>query len=202
MTGILDYVITAKFEGVERVFKNTSAIERWRNYVRPRLANMLISRRFDISAKGTTLIAFHSSTPMVGVDMWSIKGITDENAKILTTWFNSTLNLLATLVYRTETRGAWMKLHEYTMKETPVLNPDALSKNDRKTLLDLFNDIQNESFPSLLQQLKDRFPVRVKIDKAGLKILGFSDDEIDRILDYLYPALANEIEQLKTLMQG
>ncbi|MFQ6086460.1 MAG: class I SAM-dependent DNA methyltransferase [Candidatus Bathyarchaeia archaeon] len=202
LTDILDYVIIAKFEGIERVFKNTSAIERWRNYVRRRLANLLISRRFDISAKGTTLIAFYSSTPMVGVDMWSIKGITDGNAKILTIWFNSTLNLLATLVYRTETRGAWMKLHEYAMKETSILNPDVLSQNDRKTLLDLFDDIKSESFPSLLQQLTDRFPLRVKIDKAVLKILGFGDDKIDRILDYLYPALAKEIEQLKTLMQG
>jgi len=27
-------------------------------------------------------------------------------------------------------------------------------------------------------------------------------EEINRVLDYLYPALANEIKQLKTLMQG
>jgi len=31
---------------------------------------------------------------------------------------------------------------------------------------------------------------------------GFGVDEIDRILDHLYPALANEIQQLKQLMQG
>jgi len=31
---------------------------------------------------------------------------------------------------------------------------------------------------------------------------GFGVGEIDCILDYLYPALANEIQQLKTLMQG
>jgi hypothetical protein len=42
----------------------------------------------------------------------------------------------------------------------------------------------------------------VEIDRTVLGVLGFSDDEINRILDYLYPALANEIEQLKTLMQG
>jgi len=42
----------------------------------------------------------------------------------------------------------------------------------------------------------------VAIDKAVLGVLGFGDDEINRILDYLYPALANEIQQLKTLMQG
>jgi hypothetical protein len=28
-------------------------------------------------------------------------------------------------------------------------------------------------------------------------VLGFGDDEINRILDYLYPALANEIQQPK-----
>jgi len=53
-----------------------------------------------------------------------------------------------------------------------------------------------------LKQLKDKFPARVAIDKTVLKVLGFNDDEIDRILDSLYPALANEIEQLKTLMAG
>jgi len=33
------------------------------------------------------------------------------------------------------------------------------------------------------------------------KELGFGDDEINHILN-LYQALANEIQQLKTLMQG
>jgi hypothetical protein len=33
-------------------------------------------------------------------------------------------------------------------------------------------------------------------------VLGFGDDEFERLLDYLYPALAKEIEQLKILMEG
>jgi hypothetical protein len=33
-------------------------------------------------------------------------------------------------------------------------------------------------------------------------MLDFGDDEINHILNHLYPALANEIQQLKTLMQG
>jgi len=36
--------------------------------------------------------------------------------------------------------------------------------------------------------------------KNGAQYVG--GDEINRILDYLYSALANEIQQLKTLMQG
>ncbi|MFQ5621572.1 MAG: hypothetical protein ACE5FT_07090, partial [Candidatus Nanoarchaeia archaeon] len=66
----------------------------------------------------------------------------------------------------------------------------------------MFDEYCNERFPSLLNQLKNRFPSRVAIDKTLLKVLGFSEDEIDRILDYLYPALAKEIELLKTLMAG
>jgi hypothetical protein len=53
-----------------------------------------------------------------------------------------------------------------------------------------------------LKQLKDRFPTKVAIDKTVLGAPGFGDDEINYILNYLYPTLANEIQQLKTLMQG
>jgi len=202
ITETLDYVITAKFEKVERLLKNPAALKEWRDYVKPRVANLLISRRFDISAPGTTLIAYYSLEPAVGVDMWNIKGIPEADAKILAVWFNSTLHLLATIVHRTETRGAWMKLHEYTLEESLILDPETLSDNDRMALLDIYNKAKDESFPSLLEQLKTKFPLRVEIDRAVLRVLGFGDDEIDRLLDYLYPALANEIQQLKTLMQG
>ena len=202
ITDILDYVITAKFEKVERLVKDPSVLKEWRDYVKPRLASLLISRRFDISAPGTTLIAYYSLTPAVGVDMWNIKGVPEADAKIISIWFNSTPHLLATIVHRTETRGAWMKLHEYTLNESLILSPQGLSDTDRKILLDIYDRAKEQSFPSLLQQLKTKFPLRVEIDKAVLMVLGFSDDEINRILDYLYPALANEIQQLKTLMQG
>jgi hypothetical protein len=33
-------------------------------------------------------------------------------------------------------------------------------------------------------------------------MMGYSTDEANQLLDYLYPALANEIEKLKTLMEG
>jgi len=69
-------------------------------------------------------------------------------------------------------------------------------------LLDLYDKLKKQESPSILEQLKNKFPLRFKIDKAVLRVLGFGDDDINRILDYLYPALANEIQQIKTLMQG
>jgi len=69
-------------------------------------------------------------------------------------------------------------------------------------LFEAFDEVKYTDFPSILEQLKTKFPARLTIDKAILRVLGFGDDEINRLLDYLYPALANEIQQLKTLMQG
>ncbi len=91
---------------------------------------------------------------------------------------------------------------KYSLLDMYVLNPSRLGKKQKEAILRLYDKIKLTEFPSLLNQLKDKFPARVEMDKLMLKVLGFSDDEINRILDSLYPALANEIEQLKTLMQG
>jgi hypothetical protein len=202
LTNILDYVIVSKFKETDRLLKNSSVLRKWKNYVGKRLANLLISRRFDISASGTSFTAYYSSLPIVGVDMWSVKGVPKDEAKIIILWFNSTLNLLSILTQRTETRGAWMKLHKYMLKNLLILNPTKLSNVERNKLLEIFDKVKEVSFPSILKQLRDRFWARVEIDKAILSILGFNEKEINQLLDYLYPALTREIEQLKILMKG
>lgn len=202
VTDLLDLIIVKGFSGIEQVMKNPSNIKKWRKYVEPRLANLVISRRFDISATGTRFLAYYSGIPMVGVDMWCIQGMSDDDAKILSLWFNSTLNLLAMLIHRTETRGAWMKLHEYAMNEMQMLDPKKLKKHERDRLLQHFETVKNVSFPSILEQMKTKFSPRKELDIMFLQMMGYSDDEITQLLDNLYPALANEIEKLKTLMAG
>ena len=95
-----------------------------------------------------------------------------------------------------------MELPEWAMKYILVLDPLKLSKKEKGELLGVFNKISKKDFPSLMEQLKSGFHLRVEIDRAVLRVLGFGDDEINRLLDHLYPALANEIQQLKTPMQG
>jgi len=202
LTNVLDYIITSEFDKVDKLLKTPFMLEKWKSYVEPRLANLLISRRFDISATGTKFIAYYSSLPSVGVDMWSFRGVTSDDAKIIGLWFNCTINLLSILTQRTETRGAWMKIHEYMLKDSLMLDPSKLSTEERSLLLEVFNKIKDVSFPCVLEQLRERFWARVEIDRAILKVLGFNEQETNQILDYLYPALTKEIEQLKTLMQG
>ena len=205
----LDYILVDKIPGAEQLFPSEnqaqralSDIARWKKIISLKKANLIVSRRFDLSAKGTKFLAFFSATPIFGVDMWSIKGFNNDEAKIFTLWFNSALNLLQLLIHRTETRGAWIKLHEYQIRHSLMLNPKMLTQQEKSALLDLFERLKSQKFPSLLEQLRGRFWARVEIDRAILKVLGFSEQETNQILDYLYPALTKEIEQLKTLMQG
>lgn len=205
----LDFVLVDSFKGLEDYFmdKNTKGIVQqmpnWRKYIEERLSKLAVAFRFDISAKGTSLFAWYSSRPMAGCGVvWNIEGLSEEHAKILSLWFNSTAYALQIYLDRVETRGAWMQLHKYVMDDLLVVHPLRLSKSQKKAILKTFEEVKDVEFPSFLKQLKDKFAARVAIDKTVLKVLGFSDDEISRILDELYPALATEIEQLKTLMAG
>lgn len=209
ITDKLDYIITRKFEDLDEVTKismgttNTSFIRAWQKYVEERMGNLAVMRRFDISAPGSTLLTFYSSVPIVaGVVTWPVKIPRDKDSRILTVWFNSSINILQLLLNRSETRGAFLEISKYILDKFLILDPQNLSEREKKSLLHVFEKVKDATFPSILDQLKKRFPLRVEIDKAVLKVLGFGDDEIDRILDYLYPALANEIQQLKTLMTG
>jgi hypothetical protein len=203
----LDLMVVKPFEGCELLFESKpnldNSLRLWNQYVKSRETNFVFIRRFDLSAPGTILFAHYSPNSFVASKMmYCFKDTSENDAKILTLWFNSTLNVLQVFLDRIETRGAFIGFSKYALLDTYVLNPLKLSREQKDTILSLYDKIKMVEFPSLLKQLKDRFPARVEIDKLMLRVLGFGDDEINRILDYLYPALANEIEQLKTLMQG
>ena len=66
----------------------------------------------------------------------------------------------------------------------------------------LFEKLKGTEFPSILDQLNKINPLRTEIDRVVLKILGFTDTQIQGLIDQLYPLLAEEIEKLKTLMEG
>lgn len=204
----LDYIVIETFEGIERflplksVNSFTSHSQSWKNYVRSRFGRFMISRRFDFSATGTCLLACYSSEPTTGQNLWSLKEANEDEAKILTLWFNSTPNLLQVYIQRTETRGAWMEINDGMINDFLILNIDSLSKNERKSLLDMFERMKDLKLPSILEQLRTKFVPRKEIDMMLLQFLGYSDKEALQLLDYLYPALANEIEKLKTLMEG
>jgi|Deesub1362B_J571_1020462.scaffolds.fasta_scaffold06979_2 hypothetical protein len=72
-------------------------------------------------------------------------------------------------------------------------------KLNRKQLLNTFKSLKNVEFPSILSQLKEKHPLRRKIDKIWLEILGYKGNK-DQLLDHLYESLAKEIVILKEMM--
>jgi len=205
----LDFIVVDLFEDWKSYFfkektpRLKQEIRKWRNYIEERLARLTVAFRFDMSAKGTTLFAWFSSKPMVGCGVvWNMQGVSKDYAKILSLWFNSTVYVLQIYLNRVETRGAWMQFHKYVMDDLLTLHPLKITENQKKMLLKTFEKVKDVEFPAFFKQLKNKFWARVEIDKAILKTLGFSEQETTQLLDYLYPALTKEIEQLKVLMKG
>jgi len=205
----LDYIIADEFPKVDEFLSigrgkkvNTNFLKLWKRYVDGLSGNLLLANHVNVSAPGTSVLAYYASTPIiVPRSMWSMK-VPDDAGKIFALWLNSSLGLLQTLMLRRETEGAYIWLVASTIREFMVPNLDSIPKEELQLVLRIFNEMRYKQFPSVLEQLKTRFQDRVIIDKVILRVLGFGDDEINRLLDYLYPALANEIQQLKTLMQG
>jgi hypothetical protein len=95
-----------------------------------------------------------------------------------------------------------MEINDAMINDFLLLDIALLRKNEEQLLLDLFEKMKNIEFPSILEQLKTKFTPRKELDIILLQLIGYSTKESNDFLDYLYPALAEEIEKLKTLMEG
>jgi hypothetical protein len=203
-----DFVVVEPFQGIERLLPSKSVQNfkkhsgKWKQYVESRFGRFLVSRRFNLSAIGTHFLAYYSKAPTTGQNLWSLKGANDDEARILSLWFNSTLNLLQVYLHRVETEGAWMEINDGMLNDFLFFDISSLSKNEKKRLLDLFEKIGKTESPSILDQLRTQYAPRKELDTVLLQLLGYSSKETDQLLDYLYPALTNEIKKLKTLMEG
>jgi type I restriction-modification system DNA methylase subunit len=206
-----DYLITGWFRDIMKMASqslskeqlgrfNENIVNSWKNRFESRKTHVLMGRRFDISAPGTKWIAFYSDTEIVGTDhFWCLKGLVGDDAKIVTLWLNSTFSLLQLIVKRKETRGAWMKVEEYTLKEIKIPPIPNISSKDKRVLLETFEKIKNVKPPSIFEQLKNKFWGRQLIDNTWLKVLGYKGDPTS-LLDTLYDLLSSEIELLKIMM--
>jgi hypothetical protein len=200
-----DYVVVDEFPDT-KVFLETSPKKfrysrdfwsRWREYVKDRATHLALVRRADLSAPGTCLLAFYSEQQVVPPGLaWSLK-IERENAKFLALWFNSTFHLLQLLIYRKETRGAFLQLDKYVLKTLLIPDPARLTEEQKNRLLQVFEEVRNTEFPSLVEQLDNAYAVRRKIDSTWLEVLSESKPEI---LTTLYKTLSREIHLLKRMM--
>ena len=152
-----DFLATGKMNNKKI---SSARLKNWRTYVEERMTNLMIARRFDISSSGTFLFSFFSKEKRAppGV-MWAITNLPREDAKILCLYFNSTFNILQIFLNRVETRGAWMQLHEYVIKDLKLPNIALWTEEEKLPFYEEFDKIKNYEFPPLWQQLAMNIPV-------------------------------------------
>ena len=208
ITNELDYLVVRDFDKLKEFLRTSTGksdvdfVRRRGAYAVKRLGNLALARRLDLSASGTTGLAFFSGHQFVpGGVMWSVN-LPEEDAKILSLWFNSSLNLLQSLMVRKETRGAFVQLDKYALDDLAVVQIGSLTKEKRAELLRLFDEISNVELPNLLEQLETSHPIRTRIDHAILSALGVTNGRIDSITRELHSGLYSEITALKTMMEG
>jgi len=202
----VDYAIVSRFANDQHFFiKNladkkisvSSYVKEWRKYLELRKSNFVISRRFDISAVNTIGLAFYSREKISPEKMsWSIVGIEDYEGKILALWFNSTINLEQILSYRAETRGAFMGIDRYILKDFLIPNIDEMSVENRSALIALFDKVAKIVLPSVLEQLTTKNSTRRMIDEAFLDLF-----KVKINLDEYYDAISKNILSLANIMK-
>jgi len=202
ITGKTDFVVIKDFKNADEFFfgdraKYRAVLPTWEKYVKDRMGNLIILRRFVINAPGTIHLSYYSSTPIAAPGTTWVCNLNDEDAKILCLWFNSSINLAQ--IFHRRIEDVWLDIHKYILSDFFIINPHTLDDNVKNKLLSLFDKISKEEFPSLEEQYVSKFKLKREVDVAILSALGFNETEVEEILSNLYSALHTEFKALREI---
>ena len=141
----------------------------------PLASRMLIGER--IWLKTQRLLAAYVSRPVLSNVWWpfSLRPGLDRPAssEALTLWLNSTLGLLLMLVYRQETRGAWIDFKKPLLMQMPTLDIIALTDSQFSAITEAYERLAHEPLLPFPEMAHD--PVRAEIDNVLSNTLGLPD---------------------------
>jgi hypothetical protein len=162
-----------------------------------RFTHLVLSRRFDLTAPGTRLLSFYAEDKAVPVGLhWSII-LGKSNSKALCVWLNSIFYIIEVLLSNTETRGSFMIMTEESVKNLRIPN---FANADVTPLLKAFDKTRHFEFPPIFEQFENPPEARMVIDRAVLKVMGYSDKKADALLSDIYQAVAIELKSWYELM--
>jgi len=202
ITGREDKIISRQFPDCEHYFDRdvsgifrTWGVKKLRNY----LSDFFVPRKLDFCADGTIHLAVRTENPSIpSTSIWGL-GILGEKGKLLALFMHSTLAVALLLRKRIEVRGSWSQFSKEILLSLPVPNFDSLDDKSIGNLLEVYDDVKDMPFPSLVEQFRTSFDGLMKIDKAIFTMLGlegYGESEIRKI----HLAMAKELEQLQEMM--
>ncbi|RLI76484.1 hypothetical protein DRP05_12825 [Archaeoglobales archaeon] len=202
ITGKTDLVVIRDFKNASEFFfgdraKYRKVLPTWEKYAKDRTGNLIILRRFVINAPGTVHLSYYSSIPVIAPGTTWVSKLDSKDAKILNLWFNSSINLAQILYKRIE--DVWFDIHKYVLSDFYIINPYTLEDEVKNKILNLFDKISKQVFPSLEKQYAPIFELKKEIDKAILFALGFNKIEAEELMSDLYDALYSEFKALRKM---
>jgi len=207
ITGLHDYIILNTFNGFDRVLN--LGLTKWKKpeefswqLVRDKASgketHLAFSRRFNLYSPNTSLFAFYCNYKFIPPDTLKVFPSFDkETAKFSCLFLNSTINILQMLSNKEETTGEYGTIRSTDLILFDIFDMDKLTDKDKKALVNLFDKLKKVKFPSILEQLENRFWARVELDKTILKILGLADKDINEWLPKIYDVLVDELKTVK-----
>jgi type I restriction-modification system DNA methylase subunit len=148
---------------------------------------LFLVERFRFASDNSYLLAFYSKEPAhVSNVLYPINTRNDEEAKILCLSMNSVISILQVCRLKSETQMNYGHIGREDWAITKQLDIAKLTYEEKKELLDLFDNLSTKSFPSIRVQLEKRTNERRNLDTTILRVLGLKTKEIDEILPVLY----------------
>lgn len=147
----------------------------WRKCCEANSFHVLVARRIDLAAPGTTLISCRSSEPVFNTTNFAASGFKDANQeKLFCLWMNSSMGLLQ-LVAASPTRGSWVGIQRNIADKVILPDHERLSSRERDFVETLWTRVSRIELKSLLQQLEENDEFRSRLDDGLLEILGISN---------------------------
>lgn len=198
-----DYAVYGRFSNDDAFWddpKPDELVQRRRIHLDSRMGRLLIAGRnhVGVTSDSTHFIAFFSHNPIVPTwSFWSVRYGNPDDARIACLWMNSIFALTHLYDKRIAGTGAYVGWLKADLLDFPVPDTASLPGTTKKKLLQLFDELGKKPFPSLLSQLKQREPGRLRLDKAisaALQLRGFEDEDA---IKALYDVVAKKFETLR-----
>lgn len=157
---------------------------------------LAVARRFRPNSRNTHFFAFYSDDKFIAPHTFKIIQTKKEESKLQCLYLNSVIGLLNVISLREQTTEGYTDIMESDLNFFITIDSKKLSEKELEKLNGLFEKLKNVGFPSILEQLDNRFWARVELDETILKMLGFSDEEVNRWLPRVYDALVKELKAI------
>jgi hypothetical protein len=166
----------------KRITKGT-AVGTWEDLVRKGMCNLAVAGRLDVAAPGTRFICCRSAEPfLLAAYGFMVKGFkTSLEEKLFCLWLNSSFALLSLLEKATITRGTWLRLEQFLLRQISIPDCEKLSPEQREEVEKMYNLFSREEWPPLVEQMKASDGPRARLDEALLSLLGFPSADSTRI---------------------